>query len=924
MAELSSLGPDSSRRISHTRDRGTGSHHEDETEPTQNINEPGIDYPEGMKLWLIMLSVTAVLVLSSVDMNIVATAVPSITDHFHTVAHIGWYSSAFRLCVCAFQFIFGKAYRLFSVKRVFLLANAISIAGSILSGAAATSTMLVVGRAVSGLGAAGLFAGCFVIVVQSTPLRQRPMFLGIMGAAEGLATIAAPLLGGALQTLSWRWCFYVNAPIGSITFLVCMMCLPGTQKPIEIVRLTLREKVVQLDLVSNVLLLPALTSLFLAFSWAGTKYSWTSGEVIGPLVTFAILSIAFILNQLRQGETGALPPRLMKHRSVVAGFIFMFCINSTGVVLEYYLPTYYQLVRGYTPVKSGYMILPIIIAATIGSLIHGAGTSVFGYYTPFMILASVIMPIAIGLITTFEIDTSMDRLVSYTALSGLAYGIGFIGPQTAVQTVLPAEDVPLGLSIMLFAQSFGPAVTVPIAQVLFTNQLSTNLEGLAPGLSHRNISNSGLSEMVASVPGSDTIAVLIAVNKSLNQTFYFITGLASVAIVGSLFTTWQSVKRYSSHEMNAADRSATFECLFRFSRHGVLEAMLPGRGTPGRDCRNGTVPFICTQIQVKREPTRLDSNAKVTYQILVATTEPSVFSDIHGSSCRRIAFQMLGTLNLGTKTNLFPCHLFSQLFGFLIVTFVIKYAEDMAVSKLTAIIIITFLGGSIAETPEIETLPACGVSNATVALRASSLVIFGSALGAYILRLISKCIYKSEWGADDTFMSLAAFLIIPLIVLLQLMVSEGIGRDLRTLKDEQIVFCFQVYHLGIKLRKKIGVLAMFSCGILLVGTSIIRFYYLVKYQVARDAEVVPEAVKAVMWANIELCMGVVVGCMPNIRQLTRRAHRFIISRSGHSNMDPEQNSGIFRQRSLAYISNETTVVVGEEKGTGATASSFST
>ncbi|KAI6765048.1 hypothetical protein HG531_012147 [Fusarium graminearum] len=543
MAELSSLGPDSSRRISHTRDRGTGSHHEDETEPTQNINEPGIDYPEGMKLWLIMLSVTAVLVLSSVDMNIVATAVPSITDHFHTVAHIGWYSSAFRLCVCAFQFIFGKAYRLFSIKRVFLLANAISIAGSILSGAAATSTMLVVGRAVSGLGAAGLFAGCFVIVVQSTPLRQRPMFLGIMGAAEGLATIAAPLLGGALQTLSWRWCFYVNAPIGSITFLVCMMCLPDTQKPIEIVRLTLREKVVQLDLVSNVLLLPALTSLFLAFSWAGTKYSWTSGEVIGPLVTFAILSIAFILNQLRQGETGALPPRLMKHRSVVAGFIFMFCINSTGVVLEYYLPTYYQLVRGYTPVKSGYMILPIIIAATIGSLIHGAGTSVFGYYTPFMILASVIMPIAIGLITTFEIDTSMDRLVSYTALSGLAYGIGFIGPQTAVQTVLPAEDVPLGLSIMLFAQSFGPAVTVPIAQVLFTNQLSTNLEGLAPGLSHRNISNSGLSEMVASVPASDTIAVLVAVNKSLNQTFYFITGLASVAIVGSLFTTWQSVKR---------------------------------------------------------------------------------------------------------------------------------------------------------------------------------------------------------------------------------------------------------------------------------------------------------------------------------------------------------------------------------------------
>ncbi|OBS22794.1 hypothetical protein FPOA_09121 [Fusarium poae] len=540
MTELGDLDTTSRHRASRLGDYDPASQHGDET-PV--INESEIEYPEGIKLWLIMLSVTAVLVLSSIDMNIVATAVPSITDHFHTVAHVGWYSSAFRLFVCAFQFIFGKAYKLFSVKRVFLLANAISIAGSILSGSATTSTMLVVGRAVSGLGSAGLFAGCFVIVVQSTPLRQRPMFLGIMGAAEGLATIAAPLLGGALQTLSWRWCFYINAPIGLIAFLASMLCLPDIQKPIEIARLTLKEKVAQLDLTSNVLLLPALTSLFLAFSWAGTKYSWKSGEVIGPLASFAVLSIVLVLNQIRKGETAALPPRLMKHRSVIAGFIFMFCINSTGVVLEYYLPTYYQLVRGYTPVKSGYMILPIIIAATIGSLIHGAGTSVFGYYTPFMILASVIMPIAIGLITTFEIDTSLERLVSYTALSGLAYGIGFIGPQTAVQTVLPAEDVPLGLSIMLFAQSFGPAVTVPIAQVLFTNQLSSNLKGLAPGLSQRNISNSGLTEMVASVQASDTRAVLIAINKSLSQTWYFITGLASIAIVGSLSTKWKSVKK---------------------------------------------------------------------------------------------------------------------------------------------------------------------------------------------------------------------------------------------------------------------------------------------------------------------------------------------------------------------------------------------
>ncbi|KAL4728102.1 hypothetical protein ACLX1H_004834 [Fusarium chlamydosporum] len=542
MTELSNLEPSPSVRISHSRDDAPTSRHEREAAPTQPVNETETEYPEGVKLWLIMLSIGAILILSSVDMNIVATAVPNITDHFHSVAHVGWYSSAFRLCVCAFQFIFGKAYKLFSVKRVFLLANAISIAGSILSGAAATSTMLVIGRAVAGLGSAGLFAGCFVIATQSTPLRQRPMFLGIMGAIEGLATIAAPLLGGALQTISWRWCFYISAPIGLTTFLLIMVCLQDGQKPADVARLTLKEKINQLDLTSNMLLLPALTSLFLAFSWAGTKYPWTSGAVIGPLVAFAILSVIFVLSQIHKGETAALPPRLMKHRSVMAGFVFIFCVNSSGVVIEYYLPTYYQLVRGYTPVQSGYMMLPIITAAIIGSLIQGTGTSVLGYYSPFMIVASMIMPIAIGLITTFTTDTGLGQLITYTALSGLAYGIGFIGPQMAVQTVLTAEDVPLGLSIILFAQSFGPAVMVPIAQVLFTHQLSVNLESLAPDFNQRNLSDSGLSELISHVPIAETGTVLVAVNESLAQTWYLIVGLASMAIVGSLTMEWRSVK----------------------------------------------------------------------------------------------------------------------------------------------------------------------------------------------------------------------------------------------------------------------------------------------------------------------------------------------------------------------------------------------
>ncbi|KAA8648390.1 hypothetical protein EYZ11_007499 [Aspergillus tanneri] len=501
------------------------------------------EYLTSAKFWLLILTLAAVLVLSSIDMNIVATAVPSITDYFHTVADVGWYSSAFRLCQCASQFVFGKAYKLFSIKRVFLLANAISIVGSLLCGAATTSTMLIVGRAVAGLGSAGLLSGCFVILVQSTPLRRRPMFNGMMGAVEGLATLSAPLLGGALvQSLGWRWCFYINAPIGAVTLLLTMCCFSDTPKPSDVARMVLKQKISQLDLVSNLLFIPALTGLFLAFSWAGTKYSWDSGPVIGLFVAFAVLISAFVYNQIRRGDTAALPSRIIKRRSVIAGCIFIMCGNSTDNVLEYYLPTYYQVVRGYTPAKSGYMMLPIIVAGTIGALVHGFGTSAFGYYAPFMLFASIIMPIAAGLITTFKINTSFAQLIIYTAFSGLAYGIGFSGPQNAVQTVLPADDVPLGTSVMLFAQSFGPTVAVAIAQVLFVNQLSTNLSGLVPRLSRTNVENIGLTQIVTSVPPAKSSEVLVAIDKSLIQTWYLVVGLACATMVGSLLIEWRSVR----------------------------------------------------------------------------------------------------------------------------------------------------------------------------------------------------------------------------------------------------------------------------------------------------------------------------------------------------------------------------------------------
>ncbi|KGO37989.1 Major facilitator superfamily domain, general substrate transporter [Penicillium expansum] len=420
-------------------------------------------YPTGTKFWLTIIALCIVLILGGLDVNIVATAVPSITNHFHTVADVGWYSSAFRLCTCAFQFGFAKLYKLFSIKTIFLISIVIYLIGSLLCATAASSIMFIVGRAVTGLGFSGEMAGCFAVLVHILPLNKRPVFAGLMACVESLAIISAPIVGGALtQSLGWRWCFWINLPIGGLSLLAMFFLFsdPRTRQEDD---MTLSQKIKELDLVSNCLFIPSLTALFIALSWAGTKYPWSDEKVIALFVVFGVLLAAFVFNQYRRGDSAALPFRIIKSRSVIAGFIFTTCTNSMTNVLEWYLPTYYQVVRSRVKLS--------------------------GQFTP---------------------------------------------------------NVNLGIGVILFGQSMGPAVFIAIAQVIFTNQLSSTLEDVVPGLSPKFVEEHGLGDIKNGVPMDRWDEVLGGINGSLTHTWYLPVALACMTMVGSLLMEWRSVKQKQS------------------------------------------------------------------------------------------------------------------------------------------------------------------------------------------------------------------------------------------------------------------------------------------------------------------------------------------------------------------------------------------
>lgn len=195
------------------------------------IPDDGIVYPSPWSFALLMVGICAACFTVALDRTIVATAIPRISDHFHSPEDVGWYGSAYLLVssiprsihragttlfirlqtACAFQPLFGRVFAHFSLRWSFLLVLFLFELGSLICGVATSSKMLIVGRAIAGCGCAGVFSGSLIVISNSLPLPKRPMFIAMTGAIFGLGTVAGPLIGGAFTSnASWRWCFYIN------------------------------------------------------------------------------------------------------------------------------------------------------------------------------------------------------------------------------------------------------------------------------------------------------------------------------------------------------------------------------------------------------------------------------------------------------------------------------------------------------------------------------------------------------------------------------------------------------------------------------------------------------------------------------------------------------------------------------------------
>ncbi|KAF2489863.1 MFS general substrate transporter [Lophium mytilinum] len=491
----------------------------------------------------VVFSLCLAVFLTALDRTIIGVTIPAISNDFHSFGDIAWYESAYLLTFAALQLPIGKVYTFFPAKWAFVVLVAIFEIGSIICAAAPNSTTFIIGRAIAGIGSAGNMTGANVILADLLPLQKRPKYQGFIGATFGLASIAGPLLGGVFASnVSWRWCFWINAPIGGVALLVLILLVPNNPPAQDQSDKSILEQLKSFDPVGTALLVPGLTLLLLALQWGSNGSHWGSAQVVATLVVGIMLILAFLVSQIWTGENGTLPPRIMRKRSISAGAAVSLGFGSTLILVTFYLPIWYQAIKGLSAIDAGVRMLPYFLITVFFVITSGIVVSKTGYYTPWLILGTALLTVGCGLLTTFRVNTSTAKSIGFQLITGAGMGMSLSQCNNAAQTVLAREDIPIGITIINFGNFVGGTIFVSICQGILSSTLRSKLAQQIPGLEVSSISNSGATDFSKLVPPSQLPILLAAYNEGINNVFYCALGVSGFAFVASWFVEWKSVK----------------------------------------------------------------------------------------------------------------------------------------------------------------------------------------------------------------------------------------------------------------------------------------------------------------------------------------------------------------------------------------------
>lgn len=412
------------------------------------------------------------MLLAALDQTVVSTALPTIVGDLGGASHIAWIVTAYLLASTVSTPLWGKLGDLYGRKQFFQAAIAIFLVGSALSGLSQSLEMLIVFRAIQGLGAGGLMVGAQAIVGDVVSPRERGKYQGLFGAVFAFSTVVGPLLGGFLtQSASWRWVFYINLPLGAIALAVTAVVLPGNLRRVHQV----------IDYAGAVLLTLGVTALVLLASLGGTTYAWGSAPIIVLGVAGVILLVVWGVVE-RGAVEPILPLKLFANKvfstTSAIGFVVGFALF--GVIT--FLPVFLQVAKGATPTSSGLQLLPLMAGLLVTSIGSGLLISRWGRYKVFPVAGTAVMTVGLYLLSTVGVHTSDAVMYLYMVILGIGLGGVMQVLVIAVQNAVAHRDLGVATAGATFFRSIGGSFGTAIFGAIFANVLSGRLASHLRGI----------------------------------------------------------------------------------------------------------------------------------------------------------------------------------------------------------------------------------------------------------------------------------------------------------------------------------------------------------------------------------------------------------------------------------------------------------